>query len=141
MQIVVGTIIDDPESNGEVSREDYDFEEEYEADKGGEYVVFKVGSWHFKDEQNGRKKYEMEHYVDVFDAELVKKCKELKKGSLVFVAGKRWENNWQEEGVRRTRSFILAEEVRFLEAGEVGASDIKKYIDKYLETGIKFGPQ
>ena len=42
LQIVVGRLLEDPELHGEVSRDDYEFEDEYEADKGWEYTSFRV---------------------------------------------------------------------------------------------------
>jgi single-stranded DNA-binding protein len=136
LQIIVGRLAEDPELHGEVSREDYEFEDEYEADKGSEYASFRVATWHFKTDATGAdKKYTSHHHVDVYDAELAKTCVEkLKKGSSVLVAGRNWTNNWLERGVRRSRSFIRAEVVRSLNPAEINDPDIiKVYLREFIE--------
>ena len=129
-------MLEDPELFGEVSKEDYEFEDEYEADKGSEYTSFRVATWHFEpDETGAAKKYTIHHHVDVYDAELAKTCVEkLKKDSSVFVAGRNWTSNWEEESIRRSRSSILAKVVKFLNNDEINDPDIiKVYLREFME--------
>lgn len=135
LQLIIGKVVDAPELYGEVFPEEYDFEEEYEAEKGGEYTSFKVESWHFEANQDNKNtKYVMPHHIDILDSDRAKKCvSELKRGDLVFVAGKRRESNWLENGVRRTRSFIKADTVERLDAGTIDSLNFKKYIYNYIK--------
>ena len=93
-------------------------------------------TWHFKtDETGAAKKNTIHHYVDVYDAELAKTCVEkLKMDSPVLVAGRNWTSNWEEEGVRRSRSSIHAKVVKFLNNDEINEPDIiKVYLREFME--------
>lgn len=80
-------------------------------------------SEHWKDKDSGERKESTEWFAVVMFGRQAEVAGEfLKKGSLVYLAGKIKTRSWEKDGAKQYKTELHADQMQFLERREAGAS-------------------